>query len=375
MKLWNSFTKELLLSSKSFYFWIEIIMAFIIMFVLMFVVPENPVSRQTEYLYVEEELLEFENPMTGESFLDVLLDGDEDGILEETTIKSGGDEYDVRLIVTEDQEIYLMESLEDLDYLADVKSPMAAAHIYLEEGAMKYDYYIQGYESERLQNLYKVIHAVSTEEVQAAFDSIEVETLGEEVEPLNNRQNMVPPLIVMNGAMLGMFIIASYIFLDRQEGIIKAYAVTSAKPRYYLLSKVFVLMLVSVVSTLLITIPVLGTMPVYWAILLLLITSAFFASSIGLIISTYYDSMTQAFGAIYALMIALLVPSIAYFIPSWEPTWVKFMPTYALIQGFKESIIPNGDMNYVLLASLGYVVVGAILFAFAEYRFKRNLGA
>lgn len=367
MKLWNSFTKELLLSSKSFYFWIELIMSAIILFVLLFVVPENFNNRTEEYLYL--------GPQVEETFMEVLLDQDQDGEVEDTVLKSGGEEFNVKLLVTEDNEIYLMESLEDLDFLADKKRPAAAAHIYFADNEVKYDYYIQGYESERLQNLYKVIHAETSDVVEAEFDKIKVETLGAEVEPLSDRENMVPPLIVMNGALLGMFIIASYIFLDRGEGIIKAYAVTAAKPRYYLLSKVFVLMLVSVVSTLIITIPVLGGLPVYWAILILLITSAFFASAIGLIISTYYESMTQAFGVIYILMVVMLLPSIAYFIPSWEPVWVKFMPTYALIQGFKESIIPNGDMNYVLIASLGYLVVGTILFAFAEYRFKRNLGA
>ncbi len=367
MKLWNSFTKELLVSSKSFYFWIELIMAFIIVFILMFVVPENFNSRVEEYLYID--------PVVEEMFVDVIMEDDEDGIIEDTTVKSGGEEYNVRLIVTEDKEIYLTKDLQDLITLADEKRPMGAAHIYWADMELKYDYYIQGYESERLQGLYKILHAETSTVIEGALEEIEVRTLGTEAEPLTDRESMVPPLIVMNGALLGMFIIASYIFLDRQEGIIKAYAVTAAKPRYYLLSKVFVLMLVSTVSTLMIAIPVLGMLPVYWAILLLLVTSAFFASAIGLIISTYYDSMTQAFGMIYVLMIVMILPSIAYFIPSWEPVWVRFMPTYALIHGFKESIIPNGDMNYVLIASAGYLVVGTILFAFAEYRFKRNLGA
>lgn len=368
MKLWHSFTKELLISSKGFYFWIEVIMSAIIVFILLFVVPENFDSKSSEYLYLGDQIEEV--------FIDELLEDDLDGVVENETVKSGGEEYDVRLFVSEDRKIYVTESLSDLKILADSKKPAAAAHIYLDdEFNMKFDYYIQGYESERLQNLYKAIHIESSDTLLEAFDAIEVETLGGTVAPLTDRENMVPPLIVLNGALLGMFVIASYVFLDRGEGLIKAYCVTAAKPRTYLLSKVFVLMVVSVVSTLLITIPILGGMPVYWAILLLLVTSAFFASALGLIISTYFNSMTQAFGAIYLLMILMLIPSIAYFIPSWEPSWVKFLPTYALIQGFKESIIPNGDINYVLIASLGYLVVGTGLFAFAEFRFKKMLGA
>jgi len=108
---------------------------------------------------------------------------------------------------------------------------------------------------------------------------------------------------------------------------------------------------------------------------LLLITSGFFASSLGLLVSSFYKNIMQAFGAIYIIMIAMLLPNIAYFIPSWEPVWIKVIPTYPLIQGFKECIVRNGDTSYVLIASLGFLVSGLFIFIIANKRFKKTLTA
>ena len=51
MKLWQSFVKELVLSSRSFYFYVEIGMAAIFLFLLLFVIPENFNTKTDEYIY------------------------------------------------------------------------------------------------------------------------------------------------------------------------------------------------------------------------------------------------------------------------------------------------------------------------------------
>ncbi|MEA1959766.1 MAG: hypothetical protein U9N81_00475 [Bacillota bacterium] len=98
-----------------------------------------------------------------------------------------------------------------------------------------------------------------------------------------------------------------------------------------------------------------------------------FASSLGLVVTSFYKNMVQAFGAIYLLMIAMFLPNIAYFIPSWEPVWIKIIPTYPLIQGFKETILANRDTSYTLMASLGFLATGTLLFLIADKRFKNTL--
>ena len=81
MKLWHSFTKELMLASRSFYFYIEIVMAGIFLFLLLFAIPENFDGRQDEYLY-------YDVPDSArEYFEDELLSADEDGLVEMVEIE------------------------------------------------------------------------------------------------------------------------------------------------------------------------------------------------------------------------------------------------------------------------------------------------
>ncbi len=81
MKLWHSFTKELLLASRSFYFYIEIVMAGIFLFLLLFAIPETFEVKSNEYLY-------YDVPSTVlPQIEDELLKEDEDGVIEKVELE------------------------------------------------------------------------------------------------------------------------------------------------------------------------------------------------------------------------------------------------------------------------------------------------
>ncbi len=107
--------------------------------------------------------------------------------------------------------------------------------------------------------------------------------------------------------------------------------------------------------------------------LLFIVTSGFFAASLGLFLSSYYKDITQAFGALYIVIVIMMMPNISYFTPSWDPDWVKIIPSYVMLQSFKEIISVNGNMSYVMLASLGFAFMGINMFILANYRFKKIL--
>ena len=174
---------------------------------------------------------------------------------------------------------------------------------------------------------------------------------------------------------MGMFILAAYIFLDKEQGVIKAYAVTTSPVWQYLMSKVLVVTLTSIATTAVITIPIMGWRPNYPLMLVLLITTGFFASSVGLLLSGVLKSMQKSFSAIFLAMILMMIPAIAYFIPSWEPFWIKLFPTYYIIQGFSEVLVKGGDVSFVLFSSLGFLVVGTLLFMWATHQHKKALTA
>lgn len=369
MKLWYSFTKELKLASKSFYFYIEIVFAIIILVVVLFALPENFNNRSTEYLYLDM-------PEMAETVMtDLFLEEDEDGTTENVEIKVKQEMIPAVFYQTEDRQIYLMESESDLVKVAENKKQLGAVIAMDDTGAMSYKYYIQGYETERLKNLYLVLHNNDFATLEAAVDEVDVRPISTDYEELNDREYTLPSLLTFNGSIMGMFILAAYIFLDKEQGIIKAYAVTTSPVWQYLMSKTLVVTVTAIVTTTIITIPVMGGRPDYLKMLLLLITSGFFFSAVGLLVSGFYDSMTKAFNAIYLIMIVAMLPAIAYFIQSWEPFWIRFLPTYYVIQGFRESIVKGGDWGFVLLSSAGFLVVGVLLFIWATNKHKKNLTA
>ena len=95
-------------------------------------------------------------------------------------------------------------------------------------------------------------------------------------------------------------------------------------------------------------------------------------ASLGLLVASFFDNISKSFGAMYAIMVALIVPAFSYYIPSFDPLWLRFFPSYPMLQGFKE-ILLRGDTGYVLTYSFVFLAGGLALFVLANIRFKKTL--
>lgn len=369
MKLWYSFLKEMQLASKSYYFYIELFMAVILLLILLFVVPEEFNSTQDEYLYLDLPEAVFQ------AYETILEEEDLDGAAEQVEVEIDDVMYGASLYTSETTNFYIMEDEEAVRLLAEEEREFGAVISLDDEGRIAYEYLLQGYESERLQNLYLILHnnAAGLDEMTAYMDAVPVESLDESFVPLNDRQNIVPVFLAFNGSLMGIFIVAAYVFLDKSEGIIKAYTVTTSSVWQYLMSKAGVIIVTALCSSMIVTIPVMGLQPNYPMMLLFLVTTGFAAASLGLVLTSYYSNMMQSFGLMYILIILMALPNAAYFIPSWEPVWIKAIPSYFMIQSFRELILENGDMMYVLKSAAAFLAAGIGLFLFADYRFKKTL--
>jgi len=367
MKLWHSFTKELLLATRSFYFYIEVVMAGIFLFLLLFVIPETFDSRQDEYLYYDVPAAAYE------VFEEELLGEDEDGLTEMVDFELDDEIFTATLFQTDDTNFYVFDDRDAAISLADEERAFAGIIHMDDTGEVTYTYYMQGYETQRLLNTFAVFHNEEMDVLSDAFDLQEVRALHQDQVLLSDRQNVVPSFITFNGSLMGMFILAAYIFLDKKEGVIKAYAVTTSPVWQYLLSKVGMVTVTSLITTFIITVPVMGGQPNYLAMFIFLLTTGFAASTLGLVLASYYDDIVQAFGVIFVFVIAMMLPNIAYFIPTWDPNWIQYIPSYTMLEGFKEILLPGGDVAYVMFASLSFLVAGLVLFLFANSRFKKTL--
>src|SRR6056297_2603679 len=101
MKLWYSFTKELNLSSKSWYFYIELGMAIILLMVLLFVVPEDFESKSKEYIYLDVP------QVVKDRYKDNLKDEDIDEASQKVGVEADKRIFNAEFYETEESEIYL----------------------------------------------------------------------------------------------------------------------------------------------------------------------------------------------------------------------------------------------------------------------------
>jgi ABC-2 type transport system permease protein len=393
MKLLSTYFKEMKIASRGFYFYIEVFMAVIILIILLAAVDENPVSKSREYLFYDmpQEMLDYLNeknisegkmrygedseiklkPIAFEALNEVTGEIVSYNFKNEAVIKLKTMEVLNPNTGELSKTIYLVDKEEDMIRIAYSEIEIGATVRMDASGNFAYVYYMQGYETERLENLLYILHNETPDTVEAMRDNQVVRTL-DVFDKLNSRENLIPMMIVFMGSLMGFFIVMAYVFLDKAEGVIRAFAVTPSAVWKYLLTKIFVILTTVIFSTSIITIPIMGAGPNYLMLYLFLIITTFAMASVGLLIASFFDSITKSFGAMYSLMIALLLPAFSYFIPSFDPAWLRFFPTYPMLQGMKE-ILLNGDMNYVLIYSAVFLVGGFAVFLLANIKFKKTL--
>lgn len=393
MKLLNTYVKEMKIAARGFYFYVEVFMAIIILVVLLVAVKDNPVSKEYEFLFYDMPTEVYD------AYSSKNIDSGSLVIVEDTTFESKAISFDVTNKETGvvknynfDKNTYVFKTYEMYDlktgeflktlYIAeDEESMIHMSYLEKKTGAtitiangteVSYKYFIQGYETERFSNLLYILHNETNDDLEAISENQTIRKLGY-VEMLSTRENMVPVMVVFMGSLMGFFIVMSYIFLDKAEGVIRAFAVTPSPVWKYLFSKTMVIMTTVIISSSIITIPIMGTQPSYLLFYLLLIVSTFTFAALGLLVASFFDSISKAFGALYIIMIFMLLPGFSYYIPGFDPLWLRFFPTYPLLQGFKEIIMLQTDVGYVLTYSGVFLVGGIIIFLLANNRFKKTL--
>jgi len=393
VKLLSNYFKEMKIAARGFYFYIEIAMAVILLAILLFAVSETSTSSRKQFVYndMPQKITEYLTDRSidkGEARLanptEFKLKPAEFKIMNqetgETTAYDFNDEKIIGLETIEmldsstgelEETVYYVEKEEDMIRLAYGESEIGATVAMNARGKVSYTYYLQGYETDRLQSLLYISHSKSPGVINAKKDKQVVTTLGA-METLNNRENLVPLFIAYIGSLMGFFIVMAYIFYDKAEGVIRAFAVTPSSIWKYLITKIFVILTTVVVSSSIITIPVMGGQPNYLLFYIFLLTTTFAIASLGLMVASFFDNISKAFGVMYGIMIALILPGFSYYIPSFDPLWIRFFPTYPMLQGFKE-ILLNGDAGYVLTYSLSFLAGGLMLFFLAKTRFKKTL--
>ena len=394
MKIFSTYVKEMKIASRGFYFYIEIFVAILALIILLVAVKENPDGKAEEFLYndIPDEVIT--------SFYERDIEKGVIRFIEDTEFKikassftlvnrdTGSEENfqfnDAKTVTAKTYQklnpetgkvmgtAYVLDDEEDMIRLSNNKGKIGATTTMERSGNFSYKYFLQGYETQRYSDVLYLLHTFTSDEINSVKDSQTTREIGT-TGRLNNRETVVPVFIAFSGALMGFFIIMSYVFLDKSQGVIKAFAVTPSSIWNYLLSKIFVILTTVLISSSIVVIPIMKLKPNYLLFYVFLIASSFLFSSLGLLIASFFDTISKAFGVLYVMMLGLMLPAFSYYISSFDPIWIRFLPTYPLLEGFKGIMKGQADVLYVLIYTAVFLVGGGVLLTIANFRFKKSL--
>lgn len=396
MKLWNNYKKEMKIASRGFYFYVEIIVAVIVLAVLLMVVPAESQHKIKEVCFCDMTSSQFEeliNLREGKGYHEkaedeefklkpaVLKYTDENGreitkeYKDKKKIKVKQYFYHDSITGKHTKTKYFTDNFDDMLRLAYDKKYVATEMWYGEDGKDNYHNVLFGYETEKYKNILKVAHG--TIDIVKIQEQMEVEkdntiTLSEK-KTLNNRENFIPAILLMFAGVLGVLVIIAYISVDKSEGVLKAICTTPLSTGSYLMSKILVSMTTVIFSCAIITIPVMGKGPDYLLLFITVLAMTFLSCTIGTFISTFFEDVESSFGAILLLGILLMIPMISYMVPAFNPDWLRYMPSYYMLESIRESLL-GGSISYVIIISLCMVTGGILLLFLSERRYKKTLG-
>lgn len=342
MRLLYTFLKDLKVSFKTFYIYIEIIMALIFIAVLLFVIPENFSSNAKIYAVIDNDI--------SYSVITEALKNDSSN------------------------SVIIVDSMEEIKLKLKEDKNSVGMNISSKDNKIIYDVVMQGYESQRYRNIIeKSLLSKIAEKLPDYQKVTNIRTLNESTEKLSDRLNMLPVFLLLNSSFVGLFIIATYIFMDKDEGTIKAFAVSPARVWEYLLSKMGVMLVTGLITALLTTILVSGTKAHYIHLIALLIATNIFGSAVGLFISSFYDSIMKSMGALYLTIIMFAFATVSYYMPSFSPLIIKILPSYPMLFAFREVLLDEPNILYIYYNVIGFSFLGVVFFLLANKRFKKTL--
>lgn len=364
--------KDAILGVKDVFVILEVVFAVIVAVLLVFVVPEDIRVDQSVFIYDQTGILEefLEGlPLDIEQVGEVMVASREaviDGLVANRSAlgvvisDAGGDApplFDVELLTQpytqEAVENYIGLELEDL--LSIIGSTRALGRDLGASGS-----------AGAAASLYppEVLGAVRVQGLQ--------EGLRDEI-PLNRR--LLPMILLVVVGIIGLFTMVSLLGQERADQTIRAFRVSPGGLWSFIASKHLLLLLVGAATFSIIYIPTMG-LTGYLPALLIIALTIVVGSSIGTLLSAYFDNPMGSIGWIMLLMVVLNLPSISLLAPTFSPFWLRLIPSYYTLFGLDAVMFPDnnghiiGESAAVLagVAVLGYLLSSAIFIS----RIKRE---
>jgi len=343
-RLWLSLRRDMLINLVHGYFWVVVGMAIVYVLLVRFVIPEGN-HFQSELLVVD------------------------------TTQEQVFAQYVMALAEDQGDNARIIDSVTALRAELTENENTVGVVLYAEEPLPAITLYFQGHHGNRIRRLM----AVSTEDnLRHAYgvprpDAIEIDQ--EVLDKGHERQASfrdiwVPVLLFSDPALFGLILIATLIFVEKDQGTIYAHMVTPGHIWEYLLSKALAMGLLAVLLALILVPLTLGIGPNYAQLVLIMLVGGTFTALLGAWFSVRFDNINQFLMPAALLSSLASLPTISYIIPSFSQPWVRWIPTYPLAMGLREAVFPSGNRAgfYTSLGTLILLTIACLLLASHAYK-------
>ncbi len=340
------FHKDSMTALRNYYFHIVMLVALLFVIVVRLVIPAEATVKPAVYYYMG-----YRGDME-ESFRDII------GVSE--------DEHAKVFQVSSEKEI-VEKMKKDFNSLGMV--------IKEREGRPLVKFIVQGHENERVRNM--LVLAVKDAINKAVYKDMDIDTVYLKkdilVREIPTNENVLPMFILTEPVLLGFILIAVLVFMEKEEGTIRAYMVSPGRIPEYLASKITLMLILGLLSAGIVTSLVMGLKADYLSLFILVALGSIFGSSLGLILASFFDNISQSMIWIIVVSIPLTLPFVSYFIPSFAPLYIKLLPTYSLLFAIREAVFPSGNTGIVYSAAFTTAVAGLVSYILAVLAYRRNL--
>lgn len=338
--------KDIMVSFRNYFFLVVVGVALIFVSIINFVIPEDAEIKPNVYYYFEYE---------GEH-KDLLQD-----VFKESEAKH--------------KKVTSVGSREEI--LGNMKKNFNSIGMVMGERDNRpaLEFILQGYENQEVIN--SLILSMKDDIDARVRADIEIDTLllkgkvEQEKVPFN--KNVLPIFLTLEPIMLGFVMIAAFIFMEKDEETIKAYRVSPGRLPEYLASKITLMVILGLISTIISTALVVGTKANYLSLIVIVTLGSIFASNLGLIVASFFDSISKSIIWILSFNIVFSVPFASYFMPNFAPLYIRILPTYSLQFALREAVFPTGNMEVIYSTVMTFIVLSLISYGLAILAYKRNL--
>jgi fluoroquinolone transport system permease protein len=231
--------------------------------------------------------------------------------------------------------------------------------------------YFQGDETPRIRNL---LRASVASAIEGGGPRLEAQVLREEKAPVSFRDNLVPFLLLVDFAGVGMIFAATLMFAEKDEGILAAYRVSPGRTWEYLLSKALSVTLVAILVSLVVVGAAIGGGVNYLGLAVLVGLTSLAVTLLGVGMALWFRSFQEFFiPMIIVGQFVISLPAVAYLVPSFRPGWLMAIPTTKFIFGLREAIFPSGNPGDLVWAIAMFAVLSVVLLALSAVSFERQL--